>query len=424
MVPLWNLTAHEGYAYHWDGLNTSLQRSRAVVGDRRRRDDEMGRSRLSRTGTAPIRRTMSSLRRIQNYIERSAAAEVSVRRSTAPSRPPARGLQDRSARRATHPAAAAPARSSRSTRSAPTAIGSTCGRQPRRPPTTPTATATPGSSRISRTTTGYVVGAARRHLAARRRTCTTARCRRLRPCSSRSIERPTKFWRGYDVYDPTRRRLRHATAPRPNGSARRSTCRCPGNSNAGHTYGVTLPARTQARADRVPEDALTLTRAKNPWRTQWLFTHSTAPDGRQPGRGTDAAGVRSSHRTSGSSIQRLRRAYRPARDPDLVRSRCRHPVWRGRQRRRRRVGCRLARSDQRRLRRPLRRMRRKAIAPSTSSVSAAARRSRSTSPTRWRSMASGAGQCHRRAQPSIRFLGLFDVVAAFGVANLGFVFAS
>jgi hypothetical protein len=25
MVPVWNLKAHDGYAYHWDGLNTSLQ---------------------------------------------------------------------------------------------------------------------------------------------------------------------------------------------------------------------------------------------------------------------------------------------------------------------------------------------------------------------------------------------------------------
>jgi hypothetical protein len=25
MVPLWNLAAHEGYSFHWDGLNTSLQ---------------------------------------------------------------------------------------------------------------------------------------------------------------------------------------------------------------------------------------------------------------------------------------------------------------------------------------------------------------------------------------------------------------
>ena len=25
MVPLWNLKAHKGYAYHWDGLNTNLQ---------------------------------------------------------------------------------------------------------------------------------------------------------------------------------------------------------------------------------------------------------------------------------------------------------------------------------------------------------------------------------------------------------------
>jgi hypothetical protein len=59
--------------------------------------------------------------------------------------------------------------------------------------------------------------------------------------------------------------------------------------------------------------------------------------------------------------------------------------------------------------------------PSTSWVSAAVRRS-----PRFRQQGGLDGIRHNgavtEAHPAIRFLGVFDVVAAFGVANLGFVF--
>ena len=64
MVPLWNLGAHRGFSYHWDGLNTSLQEVviSSAIGD----------------GTPPEwvdkdwkqSDTQSSLKRVMNYISR------------------------------------------------------------------------------------------------------------------------------------------------------------------------------------------------------------------------------------------------------------------------------------------------------------------------------------------------------------------
>lgn len=64
MVPLWNLGAHQGYSFHWDGLNTSLQEVviSSAIGD----------------GTPPEwvdkdwkkSDTQSSLKRVMNYISR------------------------------------------------------------------------------------------------------------------------------------------------------------------------------------------------------------------------------------------------------------------------------------------------------------------------------------------------------------------
>ena len=67
MQPVWNLNAHAGYVYHWDGLNTNLQEVvlSSAIGDGATTkwvDRDYGRW----NGTDP--HTMSSLRRIQNYI--------------------------------------------------------------------------------------------------------------------------------------------------------------------------------------------------------------------------------------------------------------------------------------------------------------------------------------------------------------------
>jgi hypothetical protein len=67
MVPLWNLKRHQGYAYHWDGLNTELTEVvlSSAIGDGATLkwvDRDYGKW----NSTDP--RGMSSLRRIQNFI--------------------------------------------------------------------------------------------------------------------------------------------------------------------------------------------------------------------------------------------------------------------------------------------------------------------------------------------------------------------
>lgn len=64
MVPLWNLGAHQGYAFHWDGLNTSLQEVviSSAIGD------GTPTSWVDRDWSRPD--SASSLKRIRNYISR------------------------------------------------------------------------------------------------------------------------------------------------------------------------------------------------------------------------------------------------------------------------------------------------------------------------------------------------------------------
>jgi hypothetical protein len=67
MVPLWNLGKHNGYAYHWDGLNTDLKEVvlSSALGDGATMR-WVDRDNAKWDSTEP--RTMSSLRRIQNFI--------------------------------------------------------------------------------------------------------------------------------------------------------------------------------------------------------------------------------------------------------------------------------------------------------------------------------------------------------------------
>jgi hypothetical protein len=67
MVPLWNLKAHTGHAYHWDGLNTDLREVvlSSAIGDGATRK-WVDRDMRGWDSTDP--RTMSSLQRVQNYI--------------------------------------------------------------------------------------------------------------------------------------------------------------------------------------------------------------------------------------------------------------------------------------------------------------------------------------------------------------------
>ena len=53
--------------------------------------------------------------------------------------------------------------------------------------------------------------------------------------------RPKRFWRGYDVVDPVRVGF-VSSGPEAERSGTPYDVTAPGNGNAGHTYGTTLPA--------------------------------------------------------------------------------------------------------------------------------------------------------------------------------------
>ncbi len=67
MVPLWNLGAHKGYAFHWDGLNTELREVvlSSAIGDGAS-TKWVDRDMRAWDSTDP--QHVSSLRRVQNYI--------------------------------------------------------------------------------------------------------------------------------------------------------------------------------------------------------------------------------------------------------------------------------------------------------------------------------------------------------------------
>ena len=105
--------------------------------------------------------------------------------------------------------------------------------------------------------------AARRHLAARRPTCTTARCRRCASCSTRRRGGPASFYRGYDVFDQQRRGLRvqrraSRTAAR---FSRYDTTRARQRQRRPRVR-HDAARRRQGRHRRVPEDLLTLRGAR------------------------------------------------------------------------------------------------------------------------------------------------------------------
>ena len=96
MPPLWNMKARRNMALHWDGMNTVYPRGAAQFRARQWRDDEVARRGRHRSSGRLVRR--------------GAAAEVPVPdRSGARASRAARSLRRR-VRRATLPAARAPAR--------------------------------------------------------------------------------------------------------------------------------------------------------------------------------------------------------------------------------------------------------------------------------------------------------------------------
>jgi mono/diheme cytochrome c family protein len=177
MQPVWNLNAHAGYVYHWDGLNTNLQEvvlSSAIGDGATMKWVDRDFSRWSDTDP----HTMSSLRRIQNYIGtvKPPVYPLSIDATLAA----AGAAVFQGACASCHaPGGSRTGRSSTLPRSAPIRTASRCGRRHPLPPTTHTARATPGSSRTS-----AARKATRRFRSmdsgCERRTSITDRCRRLR----------------------------------------------------------------------------------------------------------------------------------------------------------------------------------------------------------------------------------------------------
>ncbi len=231
MVPIWNMKARQGMSLHWDGLSASLREVvlSSALGD--------GASRTSIQ--------LPNLARIEQWLMDVQPPAYPYEVDQALSAEGRRRLRRSSARSAMRRAAHARARSCRSRKSEPTVIASTCGRPRRRSPTTSTPTATLTTSRdfarpvaMSRCRS-MACGSGRRF-------CTTGRCPHCRSSSSRRRGRRQTFYRGYDVFDP----VRVGFVSEGDAATRTGTLydtRLPGNSNAGHLYGVELaPAQKKA----------------------------------------------------------------------------------------------------------------------------------------------------------------------------------
>ena len=197
MVPLWNLKAHQGYSFHWDGLNNKLQEVviTSAIGDGTPPnwvDKDWKKSRC------PIQSEANP-----ELHQQRAAAEVSVsdRRGAGSQgqsdlRPTVRDVP--CARRGSNRACGTGRQSDARNRSSPDRhVDSECshGVQQLR-------FRSQLEVRLFREAERLCQRAARRRVAARTLSCTTDRFRRLPTCSKTPAQRPKVFYRGYDVLDP------------------------------------------------------------------------------------------------------------------------------------------------------------------------------------------------------------------------------
>jgi hypothetical protein len=236
MVPLWNLKQHEGYAYHWDGLNPNLQEVvlSSALGDGATQK-WVDRDFAKWNSTKP--EEMSSLRRIENYI-------LNVQ---PPKFPFAIDRQLAAAGESVYNAGCASCHAIGGARTGsviPLAeIGTDRHRLDMWTPASATAYNAYGQGHAwkfsaFRTTGGYV-SVPLEGLWLRAPYLHNGSVPTLSDLFEKPEQRPTRFWRGYDVYDPSK--VGFVT----NGpdAERRGTLfdvTLPGNSNAGHLYGTDL----------------------------------------------------------------------------------------------------------------------------------------------------------------------------------------
>jgi hypothetical protein len=238
MVPLWNLKAHTGHAYHWDGLNTDLREVvlSSAIGDGATRK-WVDRDMRGWDSTDP--RTMSSLRRVQNYISERQAPKYPFPIDGALA---AQGAPIYSAECASCHALGG----ARTGTVIPvTEVGTDRHRLDMWTKAAAAAYNAYGEAHSwkfshFRTTEGYV-SVPLEGLWLRAPYLHNGSVPTLTDLLEPAERRPARFWRGYDVYDPVR--VGFVTGgPGIERAATLHEVARPGNSNAGHVYGTALPA--------------------------------------------------------------------------------------------------------------------------------------------------------------------------------------
>jgi hypothetical protein len=245
MVPVWNLGAHQGQAMHWDGLNTSLQEVviSSALGDGAPMawvDRDMAR------WETPDPRNRSSLRRIADYMSAVKA----------PAYPLPLDVALASAGEVVYAATCAGCHAPESQR-----VGTRVGTiiplgevgtdRHRLDMWTPDAAnaynayGTGHAWKFSgfRSTTGYVA-VPHDGLWLRAPYLHNGSVPTLADLLEPSANRPKQFWRGFDLFDAVKVGFVSSGAEAQRAGTRYDTSR-PGNSNAGHEFGTTLPPNSK-----------------------------------------------------------------------------------------------------------------------------------------------------------------------------------
>ncbi len=241
MVPLWNFRRDEGYAYHWDGLNTSLREvvMSSAIGDGATKtwiDRDFARW----DSTDP--REMSSLRRVENYI--------SALRPPAYPFPIDRNLAMVGAEIYKNDCAACHAEGGprRGTVVPVAEVGTDRHRLDMWTKPAAAAYNAFGEGRVwkfskFRTTEGYVA-VSHDGLWLRAPYLHNGSVPSLTDLLEVPENRTKRFWRGYDVYDPVKVGfVSDGAEAQRNGTPYDTTM--PGNANTGHLYGTTLPPESK-----------------------------------------------------------------------------------------------------------------------------------------------------------------------------------
>jgi hypothetical protein len=238
MVPLWNLRAHQGYALHWDGLTRSLQESvlSSAIGDGTT-VKWVDRDFSHWNETDP--HTMSSLRRVMNFIENAQAPKYPYPIDAALAATGKPIYQQYCAE--CHDIGA-----KRTGTVIPLAeIGTDPHRLEMWTKNSAAAYNAYGEGHAwkfseFRTTDGYV-SVALEGLWLRAPYLHNGSVPSLADLLEPVDARPKQFWRGYDLYDPVKVGFVTTGADAQRVGTPYDTSRA-GNSNAGHTYGTSLPA--------------------------------------------------------------------------------------------------------------------------------------------------------------------------------------